>query len=231
MIIVLKPEASSAVAEELLERIASLGLRPLHMPGSERVVLGALGDERVLGALHLESHPMVEKVTPILSPYKLVGRELHPADTVVMIGNLAVGGERIAVLAGPCAIESELQLRQTAQAVAAAGARGLRGGAFKPRTSPYAFQGLGTHGLELLAKLGAEVGLPTLTEVVEVADVAAVAAHADAFQVGARNMQNYRLLQELGRAGKPVVLKRGWQQPSMICSRLLSTFSLRATRR
>lgn len=213
MIIVLKPDAPAETAEAISEQIASLGLEPLCMPGSERVVLGALGDERVLASLHLEAHPHVERVQPILAPYKLASRELRPADSVVTIGEgasaLHVGGERLAVIAGPCAVESAEQIEQAAALVKAAGGHALRGGAFKPRTSPYAFQGMGQEGLELLAKAGAGVGLPTVTEVVEVADVERVAESADAFQVGARNMQNYRLLQALGEQGKPVVLKRG----------------------
>jgi 3-deoxy-7-phosphoheptulonate synthase len=179
------------------------------MPGSERVVIGALGDERVIGSLHLESHPHVESVTAILAPYKLVSREMHPHDSVVRVGKSSIGGERFAVIAGPCAVESLDQLLETAVAVKREGATALRGGAFKPRTSPYSFQGLALEGLKLLAEVSREVDLPVVTEVVEVADVDAVAKHADVLQVGARNMQNFRLLQVLGRCGKPVILKRG----------------------
>ena len=209
MIIVLKPQATAADAQELLDRIAGLGLKPLHMPGTERVVLGALGDERVLGQLHLEGHPMVERVEPILAPYKLVSREMRRHDTVVDLGGIPVGGERFVVIAGPCAVESYAQCLATAQAVKAAGAHGLRGGAFKPRSSPYSFQGLGLAGLEILARVSRETGLPAVTEVVEVADVEHVASHAAAFQIGARNMQNFRLLQAVGKSRKPVILKRG----------------------
>jgi 3-deoxy-7-phosphoheptulonate synthase len=160
--------------------------------------------------LHLESHTIVEQVTSILAPYKLVSRELHPHDSLVQLGHgVSVGGERFVVMAGPCAVESEQQMGLAARAVKAAGARVLRGGAFKPRTSPYSFQGLGIEGLRILARVSAEVGLPAVTEVVEVADVEAVVEHVDAVQVGARNMQNFRLLQSLGQCGKPVVLKRG----------------------
>ena len=209
MIIVLKPHATADAALDLLGRIEALGLKPLHMPGTERVVLGALGDERVLDQLHLDGHPLVESVKPILAPYKLVARELHPADTVVSLGGVDVGGERLAVIAGPCAVESLDQLRDTARAVQAAGAGVLRGGAFKPRTSPYSFQGLGVEGLRLLKAVSDELGLPTLTEVVDGADVELVDRYADGFQAGARNMQNFRLLKELGQSRKPVVLKRG----------------------
>jgi 3-deoxy-7-phosphoheptulonate synthase len=209
MIIVLKPKASKAEADEILSKIEAKGLKPLYMPGSERTVIGALGDERLLGELHLESHPAVERVDPILAPYKAVSREMHPQDSVIKVGSMTIGGTGFAVIAGPCAVESHAQMLATAKAVAAAGAHGLRGGAFKPRTSPYSFQGLGLEGLKILKQVREETGLPVITEVVEVADVEAVEEFADAFQVGARNMQNFRLLTALGRARKPVFLKRG----------------------
>jgi 3-deoxy-7-phosphoheptulonate synthase len=209
MIIVLKPNSGKKEAEEILSKIEGMGLKPLHMPGSERTVIGALGDERLLGQLHLESHPAVERVDPILAPFKAVSREMHPEDSIVPVGSMEVGGKGFAVIAGPCAVESLDQMRATAQAIKAAGAQALRGGAFKPRTSPYSFQGLGIEGLEILQQTGNEFHLPVITEVVEVADVEAVQEHADAFQVGARNMQNFRLLSALGRARKPVFLKRG----------------------
>jgi 3-deoxy-7-phosphoheptulonate synthase len=209
MIIVLKREATPEVAQELLARISDKGLKPLHMPGAERVVLGALGDERVLAELALDSHPMVESLKPILAPYKLVSRELHPHDTIVRLGKAAIGGRGFTVIAGPCAVETEDQMRSTAGAVKAAGAHGLRAGAFKPRTSPYAFQGHGHEGLKLLRATGDEFDLPVVTEVMETSDVDLVCEYADAVQVGARNMQNFSLLKALGKAGKPVVLKRG----------------------
>lgn len=214
MIIVLKPEATKEDADQILGSIEAAGLKPLYMPGSERTVLGALGDERVLGKLRLENHPLVESVKEILAPYKLVSREMHPHDTVVNLQGasgepVAVGGHRFVVIAGPCAVESQEQMQETAKHVQAAGARALRGGAYKPRTSPYSFQGLGVPGLEILETVSGELGIPAVTEVVEVADVDAVEAHASAFQVGARNMQNYGLLKRLGAATKPVILKRG----------------------
>ncbi|PYP43159.1 MAG: 3-deoxy-7-phosphoheptulonate synthase [Gemmatimonadetes bacterium] len=209
MIIVLKPHATREHAEELMRRIAALGLRPLYMPGQERVVLGALGDERALESLHLDSDPLVESVKPILAPYKLVGREIHPHDTIVELGGTRVGGGRFTVIAGPCAVESLEQMRATARAVQAGGAHALRGGAYKPRTSPYSFQGLGQEGLAVLKQVAEETGLPAVTEVVDVGDVELVERFAQAFQCGARNMQNFRLLQALGRSRKPVVLKRG----------------------
>jgi len=209
MIIVLKPEATQETVDHLLGRISAKGLTPLHMPGSERVVLGALGDERVLAELALEAEPGVESVKPILAPYKLVSRELHPHDTIVSIGGASIGGGRFGLIAGPCAVESEEQLLASARAAKAAGARILRAGAYKPRTSPYSFQGHGPDGLKLLADVGRELDMPVVTEVIESADVELVAAHADALQVGARNMQNFALLKAVGRSGKPVVLKRG----------------------
>ena len=209
MIIVLQPRTSRAEAEDILRQIEENGLKPLYMPGTERTVIGALGDERQLGKLHLESHPAVERVDPILAPYKAVSREMHPTDSVVHIGNVPIGGGGLTIFAGPCAVESREQFAATAAAVRAAGAHGLRGGAFKPRTSPYSFQGLGLEGLRILREIGDETGLPVVTEVVEVADVEAVSQYADAFQVGARNMQNFRLLTALGKADKPVILKRG----------------------
>jgi 3-deoxy-7-phosphoheptulonate synthase len=209
MVIVLRPEATPAQAAELMDQIAALGLRPLHMPGSERVVLGALGDERILDRLRLESHPIVESVKPILAPYKLVGREMHAHDTVVELGGVPIGGDRVVVIAGPCAVESHDQMLASGQAVVAAGARILRGGAFKPRTSPYSFQGLGLEGLRILQEVSRELKTPTLTEVVDVADVEVVDRHADGFQLGARSMQNFRLLKAMGQSRKAVVLKRG----------------------
>ena len=209
MIIVLKPEASQQTVDHLLGRISAKGLTPLHMPGSERVVLGALGDERILAELALDAEPGVESVKPILAPYKLVSRELHPHDSIVSIGGASIGGGRFGLIAGPCAVENDEQLLASAKAARAAGARILRAGAYKPRTSPYSFQGHGPEGLKLLAQVGRELDMPVVTEVIESADVDLVAAHADALQVGARNMQNFALLKAVGRSGKPVVLKRG----------------------
>jgi 3-deoxy-7-phosphoheptulonate synthase len=209
MIIVLKPEAPAGSAERLLKKIEDAGLKPLHMPGAERVVLGALGDERVLAELALDSDPVVESVKPILAPYKLVSRELQAHDTLVDVGGITIGGDRLAVIAGPCAVESPEQLHETAAAVKAAGATLLRAGAYKPRTSPYGFAGHGVEGLKILREVGDDLGLPIVTEVMDTADVAHVAEAADCLQIGARNMQNYALLRAVGAAGRPVLLKRG----------------------
>ncbi|MFN4290270.1 MAG: 3-deoxy-7-phosphoheptulonate synthase [Permianibacter sp.] len=209
MIVVLKPEASEADAFRLMQQIEARGLKPLYMPGVERVVLGALGDERVLNELNLEGDPLVESVKPILTPYKLVSRDMRGHDTVVNIGNIAIGGERLVIVGGPCAVESEDQLRETAAAVKDAGARALRGGAYKPRSSPYSFQGHGEEGLNLLKKISGETGLPTVSEVMDTGDVELFVEKIDALQIGARNMQNFRLLRAVGETKKPVVLKRG----------------------
>jgi 3-deoxy-7-phosphoheptulonate synthase len=179
------------------------------MPGQERVVLGALGDERAIESLHLDSDPLVESVKPILAPYKLVGREIHPHDSIVELGSARIGGGRFTVIAGPCAVESLEQMQRTATAVRQAGAHALRGGAYKPRTSPYSFQGLGREGLGILREVSRETGLPVVTEVMDPGDVDLVDEYAAGFQAGARNMQNFRLLQALGRSRKPVILKRG----------------------
>jgi 3-deoxy-7-phosphoheptulonate synthase len=209
MIIVLKPEATELDAKEILSLIEKAGLKPLHMPGTERVVIGAVGDERILGELHLENHPIIEGIKPILAPYTMVSREFHESDSIIDIEGIKIGGDNFAIIAGPCAIESKEQMDKTISAVKKAGAHGFRGGAYKPRTSPYSFQGLGLEGLELLKYCRDTYKLPGVTEVVEVADVKAVQAHASAFQVGARNMQNFRLLKELGKTKMPVILKRG----------------------
>ena len=209
MIVVLKPEATQADAQDILDRIEALGLKPLHMPGKERVVLGAIGDERVLAELRLENHPMVEKVQEVLAPYKAVSREMQAQDTLVSIGGVPVGAGTFTVIAGPCAVESQAQMDATADAVKLAGGHCLRGGAYKPRTSPYSFQGLEEEGLAILGRVSQRTGLPAVTEVIEAGDISVVERYAAAFQVGARNMQNFRLLRALGDARKPVILKRG----------------------
>jgi 3-deoxy-7-phosphoheptulonate synthase len=209
MIIVLTPDAPADSSQRILDRIKSAGLQPLHMPGTERVVLGALGDERILAELALDSDPAVESVKPILAPYKLVSRELHPHDTVVDVGGVPVGGPALAVIAGPCAVETQEQLYASAKAAQDAGATILRAGAYKPRTSPYGFSGHGPAGLAILREVADELGMPVVTEVMDTADIEAVAAHADALQIGARNMQNFALLRAVGAAGRPVLLKRG----------------------
>lgn len=209
MIVVMKPGATREEVSSVCRRLEELGFRAHPIYGQEKTVVGAVGDKRALSSDALVNLPGVERVVPILKPYKFVSREWKETTTVVTVGGIPVGGPGIVVMAGPCAVESEEQLLSVARSVKAAGAHILRGGAFKPRTSPYSFQGLEEEGLKMLARARRETGLPFVTEVVDTRDVALVAEYADALQVGARNMQNFRLLREVGAAGKPVLLKRG----------------------
>jgi 3-deoxy-7-phosphoheptulonate synthase len=208
MIIVMQSKASAGQVDAVVHRIDDMGLKPHISKGEFRTIIGAIGDESLLRPEFFAGMSGVESVMPIMKPYKLASRDFHAEDTVLDIGGALVGGTAIAVIAGPCSIESELQLRETAVAVRKSGATMLRGGAFKPRTSPYSFQGLGEEGLKILQAVGGEVGLPTVTEVLDVRDLDLVVKYADVLQVGARNMQNYRLLTELGHLKKPILLKR-----------------------
>jgi len=211
MIIVMKSDAGKKELAEVKKRIRELGYKPHVIHGTTRNVVGAVGDERGKTVLQtLQTLPGVENVVPILKPYKLAGREVKPEPTLVeIVPGLVVGGDEFIVMAGPCSVESEAQILETAREVKAAGARLLRGGAFKPRTSPYAFQGLEEEGLKLLALARKETGLPVVTEVVNPRDVELVARYADVMQVGARNVQNFALLKMLGQLDKPILLKRG----------------------
>ncbi len=211
MIVVMKAGASQAQIDAVLKGIEDLGYRAHPMYGVERTVIGCLGDERGKAQLQsLEVASGVEKVMPILSPYKLAAKQLQLQPTTVSISpQFAVGGNNFVVIAGPCSVESEEQIVGTARSVAAAGANALRGGAFKPRSSTYSFQGMGEEGLKLLALARAETGLPIVTEVMDQYMIELVARYADVLQVGARNMQNFSLLKELGRVNKPILLKRG----------------------
>lgn len=209
MIIVMQAEATQSHLDHVVARVESLGLRPHVIVGTERTVVAVVGDERDASQSGLATLPGVASVMPILAPYKVASREVQQETTVVTAGSLVVGGTAIGVIAGPCSVESREQIVTTAKAVKAAGATGLRGGAFKPRTSPYSFQGMKEQGLELLAEARAETGLAVVTEVVAPEDVPLVARYADVLQVGARNMQNYRLLEAVGRTATPVLLKRG----------------------
>lgn len=211
MIIVMKQGAGKEELTEVKKRIRELGYKAHVIHGETRNVIGAVGDERGKSVLQsLESMPGVDKVVPILKPYKLASREVKPEPSVFEIGSgLTIGGESLVVMAGPCSVESEEQILETARAVKEAGATVLRGGAFKPRTSPYSFQGMEEEGLKLLALARQETGLPIITEVVNPRDVDLVARYADIMQVGARNIQNFPLLKMLGRLDKPVLLKRG----------------------
>lgn len=210
MIIVLKPGTEDRNIEDVCRRIEALGLRSHVSRGEQRTIIGAIGDDRFKTRLSaLEALDCVESLVPILQPFKLASREVRSTDTVVAVDGARFGGRHVGVMAGPCSVESWEQLRAVAGAVKAAGAHVLRGGAFKPRTSPYAFQGLEEEGLRLLAAASREVGLPVVTEVLEPDKVGVVAEHADIVQIGARNAQNFSLLREVGQCGKPVLLKRG----------------------
>ena len=208
--IVMRGDASERDIEQVLHRIASLGFRAHLSRGVERTVVGVIGDERQYEAEVFEELAGVERVVRILHPYKLASRDFHPADRVITLPNGArLGGTEVLIMAGPCAVESEEQLRTTAELVASAGVRVLRGGAFKPRTSPYSFQGLGVEGLRLLRQVADEHRMAVITEVITPEDVPVVAEHADVLQIGARNMANYSLLRAAGTAGRAVLLKRG----------------------
>jgi 3-deoxy-7-phosphoheptulonate synthase len=209
MIIVMKPRATAADIDHVVGRVQELGLTPHVVTGTERTVIGVIGDERLIDRDHLATMPQVDDVIPILKPYKLASREFKPDDSIIDVAGVPIGGNEVVVIAGPCSVESEEQLLTAAKAVKAAGARLLRGGAFKPRTSPYAFQGLGEEGLELLARAREQTGLGIVTEVMESSEVEIVAEYADLLQVGARNMQNTKLLRTLAKTRKPVLLKRG----------------------
>ncbi len=209
MIIVLKPHASSEVVDHVLDRITALGFTPHLSQGVSRTIIGVIGDEAKLQAEPLQAIPGVEQVVPILRPFKLASREFHPDGSVFDIKGVRVGGGHLAVIAGPCAIESEALLLEIAARVRDAGANILRGGAFKPRTSPYSFQGLGRDGLKILRAVGDQFGMPVVTEVMDPRQVADVERYADILQIGARNMQNFDLLKECGRTRNPILLKRG----------------------
>ncbi len=209
MIVVLKPGMTQEEVQVVADRIESLGLKAFVVVGKERTIIGAIGDERLLADQTLESFPGVEKVMPILKPYKLVSREFQPEETVIEVGGHRIGGKKIHVMAGPCSVESREQILATAVSAKEAGATFLRGGAFKPRTSPYSFQGLGEEGLSHLAYARQMTGLAVITEVLDPRDLDSVYRHTDILQIGARTMQNFKLLTEVGRLDKPVMLKRG----------------------
>ena len=209
MIIVLKPHPAPEVVEHVLERIAALGLTAHLSQGVSRTIIGVIGDEAKLQVQPLQAIPGVEQVVPILKPFKLASREFHPEDSVFTVKGVKIGGGHLAVIAGPCAIESESLLFQVAERVRQAGANILRGGAFKPRTSPYSFQGLGLDGLKILRSAGEHFDMAVVTEVMDPRQVEVVDRYADILQVGARNMQNFDLLKECGRTRRPVLLKRG----------------------
>lgn len=209
MIVVMKPNATEQEVQHMAERVEAMGLKAHVIVGTERTVIAAIGDKRDHTKQALESGAGVDDVVPILAPYKVASREVKPERTTVVAGSLAVGPQHLGVIAGPCSVENEEQILQSARAVKRAGATALRGGAFKPRTSPYSFQGLKEQGLKLLAAAREETGLAVVTEVMATEDVDLVAKYADVLQIGARNMQNYRLLEAVGNTDRAVLLKRG----------------------
>lgn len=209
MIIVMRSTATQADIDQVVERIHQHGLKPHISKGVERTIIGAIGDERILRNVPFEALPGVEKAFPIVKPFKLASRDFKPDPSVVEVNGVAVGGKRLAVISGPCSVEGRQMLLDTARVVKEAGANLLRGGAFKPRTSPYSFQGLGEEALQYLAEVREITGLPVVTELMDPRDADLVMKYADMVQIGARNMQNFRLLKEVGIHRKPVFLKRG----------------------
>lgn len=209
MVIVMQDHAGKEDIDETVRRVREMGYGVNVSRGEERTVIGVLGDERQIEWEHLELLPGVERVVRILKPFKLASRDARPDNTIVRVGSVAIGGEAIVFIAGPCAVESREQIVETAKAVKQAGAHMLRGGAYKPRSSPYSFQGMAEEGLKLLAEARDATGLPVVTEVMAPEQVATVAQYADMLQIGARNMQNFPLLQEVGKCDHPVLLKRG----------------------
>ena len=209
MVIVMSSQATEEQIERVVNRIHGIGLRTHLSAGQFRTIIGVIGDKKTIMSLPIEAFDGVEQAVPITASYKLVSREFHPEPTVIDIGGVKVGGGSLTIMAGPCAVESREQLMEAAQIIRASGAQFLRGGAFKPRSSPYAFQGLEEEGLQYLAEARATTGLQIVTEVMDVSSVEMVAHYADVLQIGARNMQNFHLLRAVGKTGKPVLLKRG----------------------
>lgn len=209
MIIVMRSDATKEDLEKVENKITSMGLKYNLSKGAEKVVVGVIGDKKIISELQMNSFIGVEKAIHITEKYKLVSREFKHEDTIVDVNGVKVGGPHLAIMAGPCAVESHEQLMEAAKAVKEGGANFLRGGAFKPRTSPYDFQGLAEKGLQMLKEAGKKFDLRVVTEVVNQNDIDMISQYADVFQIGARNMQNFQLLKEVGKTHKPVLLKRG----------------------
>jgi len=209
MIIVMNGKTSDSHVEKVMQKLHEMGHKVHISRGEKRIVLGVIGDVENLASVPFYAFNGVEEIIPIVKPYKLASREFKSFDTTVKVKDVVIGGKEVVVMAGPCVLENEKQIFETARYVKASGVKILRGGAFKPRTSPYSFQGLGEEGLKLLAQAGKETGLPVVTEVMSVNQVDLVTKYTDIFQVGARNMQNFVLLKELGKTKKPILLKRG----------------------
>lgn len=209
MIIVMSPTSTEADLNGVEEKIKANGLTFHLSKGEDRTIVGVIGDKKKIANLEMNMMSGVEKTVRITEKYKLVSREFHPSDTVIDVDGVKIGGDHLTIMAGPCAVESEEQLQEAARCVKDGGAQFLRGGAFKPRTSPYDFQGLAEKGLKMLRRAADENGLKVVTEIVDKDDIDLIGAYADVYQVGARNMQNFQLLKALGKAKKPVMLKRG----------------------
>jgi len=209
MIVVMKPSATKEELQRVLQRVEKLGLEAHLSPGESHTIIGLVGETGRISLNAFEVMPGVERVVRVAEPFKLANREFHPQDTIIQVGDVTIGGKQIVIMAGPCSVESRSQLLETAHAVKEAGAHILRGGAFKPRSSPYSFQGLGEEGLKYLAEAREIYNMPIITEVMAPEEVELVAGYADILQIGARNMQNYRLLQAVGKTDKPIFLKRG----------------------
>lgn len=209
MIVVLKSDITEAELQHILDSIAALGFKPHLSRGTYRTILGLIGDETKTSPEALRAIPGVMDVLPVMPPYKLASKDAHPQSSVVNVNGVKIGGGMLAMIAGPCSVEEPERMDAIAAAVRQAGANIFRGGAYKPRTSPYSFQGLGVEGLKILRDVGAKYGMPTVTEVTDTRNVEKVAEYADMIQIGARNMQNFALLTEVGQTKKPVLLKRG----------------------
>lgn len=247
MIVIMRMGADAHEVGGVLQKIRDLGYKPHVSSGSERVIVGVIGNDRPLDPENFLSLPGVERVVPILAPYKLASRDFNPTDTVIRVNDALIGGKNVAIMAGPCSVESREQTFEVARQLRDMGVKIMRGGAFKPRTSPYSFQGLGEEGLQILADVREQLGMSIVTEVMSQDELPIVAHYADILQVGARNMQNYRLLEAVGNVSKPVLLKRGMSSTIeelllaaeyilaqgnsqvMICERGIRTFE-RATR-
>ena len=209
MIIVLKQDVTTEQIEHVVDKLTSIGMEPHVSIGTERTIIGVIGDDRKLSLYPVEAIPGVERVMPILKPFKMASRDFRAQRTIIKVKDVAIGDKQIVIIAGPCSVESREQIIETAKAVKAAGACMLRGGAYKPRTSPYAFQGLGEKGLKYLAEARDVTGLPVVTELMDTKDIELVAEYADIIQIGARNMQNFSLLKAVGVVPNPILLKRG----------------------
>ena len=209
MIVVMKPGSTAENLSAVVKKIEAAGLRTHLSKGEEVTIVGVIGDKKIIANLELQMMAGVDKTVRITEKYKLVSRDFHPEDTIIDAGGVKIGGNEVVVMAGPCAVESLEQLREAASAVKTCGAKFLRGGAFKPRTSPYDFQGLGEEGLKLLRKVADEFNLRVVTEIVDKDDIETFCKYADILQVGARNMQNFQMLKALGKCSKPILLKRG----------------------